>query len=260
MRAPEDPPGFVVRTEVDKAATARGYRLPREREGAWLAYDSTSAYGRIWLAGASQEGPWFLALDHPGVVAELGSGEPAEGPGLARYVFATKSDLYDGLDRVWRLSASLPSAPLDEFEALTANLPRETEAERWVVQRIGQQRFRDALMSYWNGRCPLTGIADPELLRASHIVPWADCDDNGHRLDVHNGLLLSALWDAAFDRGLVSIGDEGEILYAARLSEDARARLGSPFSLAGHLTNGHRVNLARHRSAFGFDPPGGGRV
>ena len=40
---------------------------------------------------------------------------------------------------------------------------------------------------YWGGRCPLTGITDVALLRASHIVAWAECDD-AHRLDVHNGL------------------------------------------------------------------------
>ena len=78
--------------------------------------------------------------------------------------------------------------------------PCTTEAERWVIQRIGQDVFRSALMDYWNGRCPLTGITDPALLRASHIVPWSDCNDE-QRLDVHNGLLLSALWDAAFDCG-----------------------------------------------------------
>ena len=63
-------------------------------------------------------------------------------------------------------------------------------------------------MDYWGGRCPITGITEPALLRASHIVPWADCDD-AQRLDVHNGLLLSALWDAAFDTGLVSFADDG---------------------------------------------------
>ena len=61
----------------------------------------------------------------------------------------------------------------------------------------------------WEGRCSLSGIADRALLRASHIVPWADCDSDAVRLDVHNGLLLSALWDAAFDRGLVTFDDEG---------------------------------------------------
>jgi predicted restriction endonuclease len=183
----------------------------------------------------------------------MGPGEAFSGPGLARYVFATKSELYKGLDRVWRLSASLPSAPLHEFEVQTAALPRNTEAERWVIQRVGQDVFRAALMKYWNGSCPLTGIAEPELLRASHIVAWADCDDDAHRLDVHNGLLLSALWDAAFDKGLVSFTDDGSPLYAARLSKDALALMASAQSLTGRLANGHRHNLARHRLKFGFD-------
>jgi predicted restriction endonuclease len=63
-------------------------------------------------------------------------------------------------------------------------------------------------MDYWGGRCAMTGIADPALPRASHIVPWFECSDE-QRLDVHNGLLLSALWDAAFDKGLVSFADDG---------------------------------------------------
>ena len=120
---------------------------------------------------------------------------------------------------------SLPEAPLDRFKAKTANLPRTTEAERMVIQRIGQDVFRDALMDYWGGRCPMTGITEPGLLRASHIVPWADCTD-AQRLDVHNGLLLSALWDAAFDRGLISFADDGRVLVSPQLSETARTALG----------------------------------
>ena len=58
-------------------------------------------------------------------------------------------------------------------------------------------------MDLFGGHCPLTGIIDPALLRASHIVPWSDCNDEQRALDVHNGLLLSALWDAGFDQGLV---------------------------------------------------------
>ena len=79
-------------------------------------------------------------------------------------------------------------------------------------------------MDYWDRRCPMTGITEPELLRASHIVPWADCTDT-QRLDVHNGLLLSALWDAAFDRGLVSSADDGAVLANPKLSETARKAL-----------------------------------
>jgi hypothetical protein len=45
------------------------------------------------------------------------------------------------------------------------------------------------------------------------------------RLDVHNGLLLSALWDAAFDQGLVSFADNGSVLASSQLSETARKAL-----------------------------------
>src|SRR4029434_8115592 len=38
--------------------------------------------------------------------------------------------------------------------------------------------FRAVLMHYWGARCPIiTGITDPALLRAPHIVPWAECGD-----------------------------------------------------------------------------------
>jgi predicted restriction endonuclease len=121
-----------------------------------------------------------------------------------------------------------------------------------VIQRIGQDGFRDALMVYWDGRCPLTGITEPGLLRASHIVPWADCTD-AQRLDVHNGLLLSALWDAAFDKGLVSFRDDGSLCISTSLSESARRALAVETApqLAG-LRDAHRANLAMHRARYGL--------
>jgi predicted restriction endonuclease len=99
----------------------------------------------------------------------------------------------------------------------------------------------------------LTGITDPALLRASHIIPWSGCSDE-QRLDVHNGLLLSALWDAAFDQGLVSFADDGTPLIGSKLSEAAHRTLdidaASP--LRG-LRDAHRANLAAHRSRHGFE-------
>ena len=103
---------------------------------------------------------------------------------------------------------------------------RRSPGGRLVIQRIGQDVFRQALMDYWGGRCPLTGITEPALLRAPHIIPWADCTD-AQRLDVHNWLLLSALWDAAFDQGLVSFADDGAVL-AIRSSMRPRARSSVP--------------------------------
>jgi len=107
-------------------------------------------------------------------------------------------------------------------------------------------------MDYWGGRCPMTGITDHALLRASHIVPWSECNDE-QRLDVHNGLLLSALWDAAFDQGLVSFTDDGKPLASPRLTEVARAVLAleQATSLRG-LRGAHRANLAIHRARHGL--------
>ncbi|HEY7300510.1 MAG TPA: HNH endonuclease [Xanthobacteraceae bacterium] len=251
---PENPPGFVVRTEAQKAAWDNGYRLERGIEGGWLHYGSTTAPGSVWIAGGSSRGPWLLSIDHSGVAAEIGSMPiaPVPGPGLATFVFTNLAQLHAALDRVYKLAVSLPEAPLAQFQAKIKGLPQTTEAERLIIQRIGQDVFREALMAYWGSRCPLTGIAEPALLRASHIVPWAECTD-AQRLDVHNGLLLSALWDAAFDHGLVSFADDGSVLASPQLSATARAALGVGTAppLTG-LRDRHRANLAIHRARNGF--------
>lgn len=54
-------------------------------------------------------------------------------------------------------------------------------------------------MDFWSGRCGVTGIDQPELLRTSHIKPWAVCATDDERMAPINGLLLAANWDAAFD-------------------------------------------------------------
>jgi HNH endonuclease len=252
--APEDPPGFVVRTEAQKAAWDNGFRLERRVEsGGWLRYGSTTARGEIWIAGVPPRGPWLLSIDHPEVAAELAtlSPSPLPGPRLATFAFDTLTALHAALDRVYKLGVSLPDAPLARFRAQTAALPQTTEVEALVIQRVGQDIFRAALMDYWGARCPITGITDPDLLRASHIVPWAECDD-ALRLDVHNGLLLSVLWDAAFDTGLISFTDDGTSLVSPELTTSARTALGiesAPRLLS--LRDAHRANLSAHRTRHG---------
>jgi hypothetical protein len=242
----EAPQSFIVREECEKAASHNGFRRVLGEEAGWRAFTSTTAHGAIYLAAESSHGPWFLATDHAGVVAELDWPAAAmPGPGTRRYAFNALGDLYSALNRVYALAISLPDAPLRDFERRVADLPRTTEVERLVVQRIGQDIFRDRLMDYWQGRCPLTGISDPALLRASHIIPWADCESDAERLDVHNGLLLSALWDAAFDRALVTFNNAGEPEFSPTLSDQARAEL--RWSAPIPLTHEHRRRLIHHR-------------
>jgi hypothetical protein len=255
MIAAQNPPGFIVRTEAQKAASVNGYRLVRDIENGWLRFGSTTAKGDIWIGAVSDTGPWLLSIERSEIAAELGapslSVEPA--PGKASYSFRTLEELYRALDRTYRLGLSLPDVPLGKFRSTVQNLPRTTEAERLVIQRIGQNLFRQALIEYWNGRCPITGIADPALLRASHIVPWAECESDEQRLDVHNGLLLSALWDAAFDAGLITFADDGAVLSSQSLSAPAQLALGLDKSLRiSSLTSVHLTNLKWHRIRYGF--------
>ena len=191
----EVPPGFVVREEAHKAAYENGFRIERDLQNGWLGYASSTARGNIWIARATGQGNWLLSISHAGVAAELDlpAVEGIAGPGFATYSFARLHELYATLGRIYKLAVSLPDVPLKAFEKATANLPRTTEAERLTVERIGQNLFRQALMEYWNGRCPLTGITDPALLRASHIVAWAECESDALRLDVPTTVVIGPL-------------------------------------------------------------------
>jgi predicted restriction endonuclease len=122
------------------------------------------------------------------------------------------------------------------------------ELERLVVQRVGQDLFRSGLVDYWDGRCAVTALAVVELLRASHIKPWADCATDAERLDVYNGLLLAPHLDAAFDRGFITVQDDGTVVVSSRLTEQDRRVLGldAPLRVRA-LQDGHRVYLPWHR-------------
>lgn len=124
-----------------------------------------------------------------------------------------------------------------------------TETQRLQDCRIGQSRFRKKLDERWHHACPLTGIGQRELLRASHIVPWNRCESAAERLSVDNGLLLSALWDAAFDRAIAAFDDDGMAMFASRIAPDAQRALRQAQSLVlPLLTTPLREYLARHRS------------
>jgi hypothetical protein len=100
---------------------------------------------------------------------------------------------------------------------------------------------------------PRVSAQYPALLRASNIVPWAECDDDAHRLDVYNGLLLSALWDAAFDAGKISFADDGEVLFHPSLGATERNLvLANAAARLKGLAPKHIANLERHRKRSGF--------
>lgn len=97
-----------------------------------------------------------------------------------------------------------------------------TEVAATVKQRRGQEYFREAVINNCRGRCALTGLGIRDLLIASHILPWGTHAE--HRLNVRNGLSLSRLHDAAFDRGLIAFDDEMRLLLSPKLKAELPQR------------------------------------
>ncbi|MBE2253333.1 MAG: HNH endonuclease [Myxococcus sp.] len=96
-----------------------------------------------------------------------------------------------------------------------------TEVTRSVRQRRRQAFFARVVRAAYAESCAVTGLAVASLNVASHIIPWAE--NEARRTDPCNGLLLSALVDRAFDRGLVAFDERSRLVCAKRLKEPTAA-------------------------------------
>jgi putative restriction endonuclease len=83
--------------------------------------------------------------------------------------------------------------------------------------RVNQDFFRDTILLDYETQCCVCGLNVPECLRASHIVGWAEDDEN--RMNPTNGLCLSATYDAAFDRHLISFDEDYRMIFSSSLKE-----------------------------------------
>lgn len=176
------------------------------------------------------------------------------------YVAATDAQLAQWLHRAAVLAQSLPNQAAVDFDAQVqqalAALPTadslSTEVQRLVRQRVGQDRYRQAMLDYWGGACAVTGLTLAPALRASHAKPWTDCSTDAERLDVFNGFLLSANLDALFDKFLISFSDAGDLLVSPQLSLADRQLLGLDGLLKLRwVAPAHGPYLAFHRDRFG---------
>lgn len=157
-------------------------------------------------------------------------------------------DLYALLRKTAAYARTKPNRVADDFREKTAAMPKTTEAERLVVQRVGQGLFRNALLDYWQGKCCITGLDVPELLRASHIRPWAKCETDEQRLDVFNGLLLAPHLDALFDAGRMTFDMSGVAQLSNSLTNAQRTALGLvPEMRISDLRAKHQPYLDFHR-------------
>ena len=238
---------------VRKAARDAGFDILIDLDGSVVGESSHAPLKcAIWI---SINNGFIVALSMANVVHALESDigqaiDTAKLPSISidmAGAFET-SDIYKLealLKRAWLLSRSLPNALIGTFEKALSEVST-TEREATVRQRVGQNLFREGLLALWGGRCAITGLDAPELLRASHAKPWADSSDI-ERLDVFNGLLLAAHWDAAFDSGLITISTGGKVVPSAALSDATIEVLRLSADLCIRLQPQHEPYLVWHR-------------
>lgn len=228
------------RLRLEKAAADCGFEMTAVPHAEGLELRS-ARFPETVLVRVAGEKSFEVSASDPAILDQTAGSGPLKVEGYG--------ELYALLRTTAAHARTKPNRVADEFKTKTATMPKTTEAERLVVQRVGQGLFRTALLDYWQGRCCVTGLEIPELLRASHIKPWAKCESDEERLDVHNGLLLAPHVDALFDGGWISFGDDGQVIVSAALTSTARAQLGvePSWSITAALRPDHLKFLAHHR-------------
>jgi putative restriction endonuclease len=88
---------------------------------------------------------------------------------------------------------------------------------REVKTRVNQNVFRQIVIANYSGKCAVSGIDIPDLLVASHIIPWSKNAEE--RLNPENGICLSPLYDRAYDKGYIAINERFEILLSSALKK-----------------------------------------
>lgn len=126
-----------------------------------------------------------------------------------------ESVIYEGE----QLLASRLGKPVEEFSGIDIQqLPIGTSKSVVIRQRVGQRFFRDAVLMAYNNRCCITGISVPSLLEACHISSWKD--DEKNRTNPKNGLCLNSLFHKAFDKYLLTITPNYEIVISEKMISD----------------------------------------
>ena len=118
------------------------------------------------------------------------------------------------------------------------NLPNGKERETIVKLRVNQSFFRSAVMTSYNNRCCVSGVGNPQLLEACHIVSWAD--DSHNRTNPENGLCLNSLFHRAYDKHLMAITPDYEIIISENFMEKVED---STFEKYLKEINGRKINM-----------------
>lgn len=115
-----------------------------------------------------------------------------------------------------KILANITGKNIEELAELNiSNFPKGEEREQMIRSRINQTFFRNTVLSSYSSRCCITGISEPCLIEAAHIVSWAE--DESNRTNPSNGLCMNVLMHRAYDRLLLSVTPDYEIRISQKL-------------------------------------------
>ena len=165
-------------------------------------------------------------------LASLDPAHQARGiKGLANHTRADEL-IWEEFQTNWDQMSLASEIKLEELEEPNAHQPNQasvdendlspevvvdsiTEVERVVMVRTVQKVFRKVVLAAYNATCCVTGTPVPELLIASHILPWSDFPKE--RLNPRNGLCLTTHFDRAFDLGLITFDEQMRLVLSPAL-------------------------------------------
>ena len=242
----------LERTLIEKAGYAHGWENVQESTPERVVMVSARHKAEAHVTPSATPNVWQVIFPKGPPTAELARSLSGQHTGGDTFQTTDEASLGRLLRRAAELAMALPNQAAEQYAIeiakLDSNPPSKTEVLALVKQRRGQDIFRAALMDYWGGACAVTGISVPELLRASHAKPWANCATDAERLNVFNGFLLCAHLDALFDRGLMTFDSSGGVIFSPKLSEETRQLLNLNESQSLRWISGsHESFLQWHR-------------
>lgn len=139
-------------------------------------------------------------------------------------------------------------SPDDDSESSNLNA---SEYESLVKIRLSQNKFRKALFEIMSS-CAVTGFKNSKLLIASHIKPWANCNDL-ERIDPYNGFLLTPNFDRLFDQGLITFLESGSIKISKKLDNNEIQALNIPQTIKIKINSANVKYLNFHQENIFLD-------
>lgn len=120
-----------------------------------------------------------------------------------------------------KLFAERAGKTVEEYSAIdTSTIPQGKEREAVVRLRVNQNFFREAVLTAYLNQCCITGISNAALLEACHISGWAD--DENNRTNPKNGLCMTPTFHRAYDKFLMAITPDYEIVFSDEMLSGAK--------------------------------------